>query len=90
MHVLSPETPELMLGLRFARSQRRVLTALVQRAEAGELTAAAELFRKAAHAAGTGEPLIIVCQTRDEAVAMADGFVMYGVKRPVIEQLNGL
>lgn len=45
------------------------------------------LFRRAADAARTGEPLIVVCSHPSEVEMLADGFTFYGCARPAIEAL---
>lgn len=47
------------------------------------------VFALAAEAARTGEPLIVECESHLEAQMMADGYVRYGVSRPVVEELMG-
>jgi len=78
----------MLMGLRFRKSQARVLRELANRAKARELPGAVSLFEKAAEAAASGEPLIVACSTPEEAVAMAAGFSQYGVVTPTIEQLR--
>lgn len=79
------------IGLRFRRSQARTLRNIADRVRASELpNHHAALFDKAADAARTGEPLIVVCVDPLEAVALADGFTQYGVVRPVVDELSGL
>lgn len=83
------DTTTHRVGLRFPRSQARTLRYLAQRAHARELgPEVTSLFDQAAGAAATGEPLIVVCSDPAEAIAMADGFTMYGVTRPAVEQLS--
>lgn len=47
------------------------------------------LFDKAAESAEQGEPLIVRCSSREEVEQMAHGFVIWGVRRPAIDELNG-
>lgn len=85
-----PATAEHRIGLRFRRSQARTLRALAERAERRELGAeSVSLFRDAADAAATGEPLIVLCEQPLEAVLIAEGFTRYGVVKPAVEELSG-
>lgn len=80
----------IRIGLRFHRSDAKLLFALAQRVRRGELGAGhASVFEHAAEAAWTGEPLIVQCLHSSEAHVMADGYVRYGVRRPAIEELTG-
>ena len=83
-------TIETRVGLRFARSDLKILSTLAHRAAAKEMPEAVGLFRNAAAAAATGEPLVVRCSNVVEAMMIADGFTQYGVQRPAIEQLSGL
>jgi hypothetical protein len=82
-------TPNMMMGLRFQKSQARILRNLAERAKARELAGAVSLFEKAAEAAAAGEPLLVACTAPEEAVAMAAGFSQYGVVPPTIEHRSG-
>jgi hypothetical protein len=81
---------ELKLGLRFRRSQHRVLAAIAQRLEQvpnahDQIT----LFKLAAEAAKTGEPMIFICSNALEAELAAAAFPQWGAARPTIETLSG-
>lgn len=79
----------LTVGLRFDRRDARVLQALVDRCMSeGIGREHTTLFRQAAGAARSGEPLLVECMAPEEAVAMADGFTLYGVRRPAVEALQ--
>lgn len=78
----------MTLGLRFPRSQARVLRAIGEEAERmgqGDIS----LYFKAAESAEIGEPLIVKCEARDEVERMAALFATLGCRRPAIEELNG-
>lgn len=77
------------IGLRFSKSQARVLNAIAARAKTKDLKADVTLFEKAADSAKKGEPLIVGCNSVDEVKRMAEGFVLLGVKRPTLEELSG-
>lgn len=83
------------IGLRFRKSQARILRNVVHRIRSGDMASRTEreqavnLFEQAAKAASTGEPLIVVCSDPVEAIAIADGFTRWGVVRPAVEELNG-
>lgn len=80
---------ELKIGLRFDRNQAPKLRELGDRIRSGQMdTHHAGVFDDAATAAENGEPLIVVCQHSDEAVMMAEGYVLYGIRRPSVEQLG--
>ena len=82
-------TTTIRIGLRFDRRDARTLRALADRAAHRELGAnGVQVFQAAAEAATTGEPLIVECQSPLEARLMASGYVRFGVRRPVLEQLN--
>lgn len=80
--------PMVTLGLRFRRSQARLLRDLAERAKAGELPGAVSLFANAANAAGKGELLIVGGDSVDEIRALAQGFAIYGVTVPTVEMLS--
>lgn len=80
----------IRVGLRFDRRDSRLLRQLAARVRSGELeNHHASVFDNAASAAETGEPLILECEGNAEALLMADGFPLYGVSRPVIDELAG-
>jgi hypothetical protein len=80
----------IRVGLRFNRRDARKLRTLGNQVRSGELdNRHAVLFDNAANAAKTGEPLIVECRDKAEALLMADGFPLYGVMRPVIDELAG-
>lgn len=81
------EAPKL--GLRFARSQRHILRRLADRVRNGEFPGDIDTFEQAAMAAELGEPLVVICNNRDEVEAMAALYARLGVKQPGIEELNG-
>jgi hypothetical protein len=80
----------IRIGLRFQRRDAALLRRLADRVRAMELGPRdVSTFSLAADAAETGEPLIVHCEDKSEAVAMADGYTMYGVTRPVLDELTG-
>lgn len=82
--------PEIVAGLRFRKSQARVLCNLADRVRGGELgNQHVEIFDKAAAAAAAGEPLVVYARDEVELHLLAGGFSQYGVVPPVIEDLNG-
>ena len=85
---MPPTTTEHRIGLRFNRNQARALHDLADRLIQHELPGEASVFVKAALAAESGEPLIVVCTDPMEAVAMAKGYALYGIVEPVIEALS--
>ncbi len=77
------------VGLRFRKSQARTLRNLALRLNAQDQDREAiALFDKAAAAAASGEPLIVVCGHPGEAMLMAEAFTRYGVRRPAVEALS--
>lgn len=79
----------LRIGLRFDRRDARALAVLADRAKRHELGAEAHAtFSMAADAARTGEPLIVICSNLIEAALMVAGYVRYGIREPVLEQLD--
>lgn len=85
-----PATPiEQRIGLRFRKSQARILRNLVARMKSEGIDREhISLFEAAADAAYTGEPLIVVCHELMEAELMAAAFPKWGVVAPTIEQLS--
>lgn len=80
----------IRIGLRFARKDAPLLRTLAERVRAMELGQRdAATFQLAADAAVTGEPLIVHCNDKSEALAMADGYAIYGVTRPKLDELTG-
>lgn len=78
----------MRLGLRFRRGQARVLGEIANRCEQiPDAHDQVTLFRSAAESARTGEPLIVECVEETEAIAMADGFTLWGASRPAVEDL---
>jgi hypothetical protein len=83
------DTAPLRIGLRFERNDARILQTLADRAKRSELGKRdVATFQLAAEAARTGEPLIVLCAFPEEAIAMADGYALYGVRRPGVEALS--
>ena len=85
---MTDPTVTVTLGLRFRRSQARLLRDLAERAKVNELPGAVSLFAQAADAARKGEPLIVGGSSVDEIRALADGFTIYGVAAPTVELLD--
>lgn len=82
-------TAELRLGLRFDRRDFRLLRELAQRVRRNEIQGDAGTFELAAQAAATGEPLIVICQTPEEAHIMAAGYARIGCRQVAVEHLSG-
>ncbi len=81
----------IRIGLRFQRRDEPLLRALAARVRQGDLGAQhVATFTNAADAAATGEPLIVICEQRDEALLLAAGYARLGVPMPAIEELTGL
>lgn len=79
----------MRLGLRFARSQIRVLRNIRDWAKANRVPGDLSLYDKAIESTEDNEPLVVMCDSRDEVEEMAAMFVNLGCKRPAIEDLNG-
>lgn len=79
--------PTLRFGLRFSRRQAGRLRATAHVAR--QCGKDAEVFDRAAESAERGEPLEVLCVSRDEAEQIAAVFVLGGFERPVIDDLNG-
>ena len=84
---VEPEIHEI--GLRFDRSEARKLRDLADRVRADDLTADVSAFEQAATAAELGEPLQVTCTSVEEAHQLVAGYILNGIKRPAIEDLNG-
>lgn len=81
--------PPMVMGLRFRKSQARVLRNIAEWARANDLPGVdATLYDKAAESAAAGEPLVVHCENREEVEGMAAGFVLLGVARPEIDELT--
>lgn len=79
----------MKVGLRFAAADAKLLRALEARVRAGDLGAqVVAVFRFAAEAAETGEPLIVECDDLDEARILAGGYTQHGVTTPVVHELT--
>lgn len=76
-------------GLRFERSEAKKLRDIRDRAKSADLMAEVELYEKAAEATERGEPLIVHFDEIEEVAAMVGMFVLFGIKQPTIEELNG-
>ena len=80
----------IRVGLRFNHRDAGLLHALAARVHNGELRGQTiSGLRFAAEAAETGEPLIIRCESADEAHQMAARFILLGCHRPAVEELTG-
>jgi len=82
--------PSLVMGLRFRKSQVRVLRNLIDWIEGNDVPGIdVSLYRKAMEAAAEGEPLLVHCDGREEVEEMAAAFVRLGLARPTIDELAG-
>lgn len=79
----------MTLGLRFSRSQVKVLRGIRDWATANRLEGDLSLYDKAIESTEIGEPLVVHCSDPAEVEEMADLFVRLGCKRPAVEQLSG-
>lgn len=80
----------IRVGFRFDRRDASLLRGLGARVRSGELSNHhAAVFDNAAAAAETGEPLIVECEDKTEALLLADGYPRFGVSRPTIDELAG-
>jgi hypothetical protein len=79
----------LSLGLRFSRSQARVLRNLASDLRARRPPGIdISLFDKAAESAADDEPLVVLCDDPAEVELMAQLFADLGIKRPTIDGLS--
>lgn len=79
----------MLIGLRFAKSDAKLLRGLEAQVRNGELGGqTANIFHQAALAAETGEPLELHCVDPIEAVQMAAVYMQLGVSAPAIEDLQ--
>lgn len=84
------DTTTFRVGLRFPRSQARVLRNVAQRLNQADVDREhTSLFDKAAEATAMGEPLIVFAENLLEVELMAAAFPRFGVVRPTIEELSG-
>ncbi len=83
------QTPEILsIGLRFKRTDAPILRRLERAVRNGELVGDVTTYEQAALAAETGEPLVVLCNSAREALAMAAGYVANGTSQPAIEPLS--
>jgi hypothetical protein len=75
-------------GLRFKRTDARVLYRLADRVRLGDMEGDLSTFEQAAISAERGEPLEIQC-TPAEAQALAVGYALNGTSLPTIDVFNG-
>lgn len=81
---------ELLIGLRFRKSQARVIRNVSEGLKAKGITQPLGLFAKAAESAEAGEPLQVRCEDAEEAQKLAATFTVFGIARPAIEPLSGV
>jgi hypothetical protein len=82
-------TETLTIGLRFPRSQIRMLRNLIISVRTLRPKGVdVGLYEKALESAEAGEPLVVLCSNRGEAEMMADGFVRLGLRRPEVDVLG--
>jgi hypothetical protein len=80
----------IRIGLRFASADAAFLRAVARQITSGQRQGEATGgLTLAADAAETGEPLIMQCDTPQEAHQMAAKFVRLGCTMPAIEELTG-
>jgi hypothetical protein len=79
----------LKVGLRFRKSDARLLRHLADRVRNGEIQGTLSTFENAAEAARSGEPLIVVCDVLEEAHQMAALYRGCGTSMPAVEALSG-
>lgn len=77
----------LRVGLRFDRRDRFKLQELAHRVEQAEIQGDLSTFTEAARAAESGEPLVVICSSPDEAQEMAAMYGTLGCRRPAVEDL---
>ena len=85
-----PETLDqpITVGLRFERSQAFPLMVVADALRAFHPDDV-KLMLLGHEAARSGEPLVMTCKDIEEANRIATIYSDHGLKRPVIEQLNG-
>lgn len=81
---------EILIGLRFRKSQARVIRNVIAGLRERGLTQPIGLFTQAAEAAQSGEPLQVRAQNLEEAQKLAATFTVFGIARPAIEPLSGI
>ena len=78
-------TDHLVIPLRFRKADARVLrNHAVWCAANGIDEADVGLYDQAADAAANGEPLMVLCNHKQEVELMADLFTRLGIKRPIV------
>lgn len=89
MDGLAPKPETYKIGLRFGKKEAPKLRALADRVKAADLTGDVSCFEQAAIAADIGEPLVVTCTDVEEAHQLVAGYILNGIERPAIEELNG-
>jgi hypothetical protein len=81
----------IRIGLRFDRRDAEYLRTIARQIRSGQRSGeTVGGITLAADAAETGEPLIVQCESAQEAKQMAARFVRLGCTMPAIEELTGL
>lgn len=73
------------VGLHFRRSDARRLKEIARHCRT--VGQPSHLYAKAATAASHNDQLIVICDGKDDATMIADGFTLYGIERPSITLL---
>lgn len=83
------ETDYIKAGLRFDHRDGPALLALAERAKRRELgKQLVSHFAKAAVAAQTGEPLVVICTDVDDLHQQVAAYIRAGIRPPAIETLT--
>lgn len=84
------DTTSIAVGFRFHPTQHRILTRYANEFEQQKRThELVTIFRQAALAASTGEPVIWHCTSLDEARTMQALFTFWpGVQAPTLDELH--
>lgn len=82
---VAPTPATLTVAMRFDRRDAPKLRAAADRAKIKDLRADVSTFDQAADAAEAGVPLMVICDSLDEARLMAKGYTLYGCQEPTLE-----
>ena len=86
--IIGAPKPEVHhIGLRWRKSQLRVLRNIRERALDAKVPSV-QLYDNAIAAVERGEPLVVICERPEEALAIAHGFVNLGAAMPELEDID--
>ena len=86
---VAPSPDTITVAMRFDRRDIPNLRAAADRAKVKDLRADVSTFELAADAAQRDEPLLFICDSLNEARAIAAGYTLHGCRAPTFESRVG-